>query len=99
MSAHVPLPDRTYTGDPSAQGGTVGALVAAVIALLVAFGVPISSEQTVAVLGAVAVAGPPLTALLIRRRAWRPSSVAATLDEVERAVQEGPREDLSTVSP
>lgn len=93
------LPDRADRGDPSVQTGTVGAVIGALIVLLVEFGVQISPGQAVAVLGFVAVAAPPLTALWIRRRAWRPSTVAATVDRVEAAVLEGPPEDGVTVTP
>jgi hypothetical protein len=95
----ISIPDRSDTGDPSAQGGTVGALVAAFITLLVAFGVDLTADQTAAILGFVAVAAPLLTAALIRRRAWKPTSVALTLDAVEQAVHDGPPEDLSTHHP
>lgn len=60
--------------DPSGVLGGVAMLIAAVVALLVAFGVPISEEQTVAVLGFTTAAGPFVTAWLIRREAWAPES-------------------------
>ncbi|MFG1898705.1 hypothetical protein ACGFIP_32325 [Micromonospora zamorensis] len=58
---------------------TVGALTAAVttvLALLVAFGLPISDDQQAAILGVVAVAGPLVVAALARGRVYSPATVA-----------------------
>lgn len=74
------------TGDPSALWGSIGAAVGATITLLVAFGIDLTPEQTEALLGFVATVGPLVTALLIRRKAWKPSSVR---ELVELAVARG----------
>lgn len=69
------------TDDPSALWGAVVALVGAVVALLVAFGVELTDQQVQAILGLFAAVGPLVTALLIRRTAWRPSSVRRAVAE------------------
>lgn len=65
---------NTHT-DPSGLFGTAGTLVAAVIALLVAFGVPLTPDQTQAILGVLAAAGPAVVAWRIRRHAYAPETV------------------------
>lgn len=53
---------------PVMTAGGVSAAVAALIALLVSFGLPISEDQTNAILGLVAVAAPLVTAYLTRHK-------------------------------
>lgn len=67
--------------DPSALWGSVVTTVGATVALLVAFGVELTDQQVQAVLGVFAAVGPLVTALLIRRTAWRPSSVRRAVAE------------------
>lgn len=69
------------TTEPALTIGGVGAAVAATVTLLVSFGVPITQEQTVAILGVVASVGPLVAAVLIRRKVWSPASLAAVLPE------------------
>ena len=52
--------------EPAITAGGLSALVAAVIALLVAFGAQITTEQREATLGLVAVLAPVAVAVLIR---------------------------------
>ena len=54
--------------EPAITVGTISAAVAAVLTLLVAFGLDITEEQQTAILGVVAALGPIITGLLIRRR-------------------------------
>lgn len=54
--------------EPAITIGSVTALVTALVGLLVAFGVPLSTEQQTAIIGLVAVAAPIVAALLIRRK-------------------------------
>jgi ABC-type spermidine/putrescine transport system permease subunit I len=54
--------------EPAVTIGAVTTLIAAAIALLVAFGVDITEDQTKAILAFVAAAGPLASALLIRRK-------------------------------
>ena len=53
--------------EPAITVGSVSAAVAAVLALLVAFGVPLDDAQQKAILGVVAAAGPIVAALITRR--------------------------------
>lgn len=53
--------------EPVVTVGSIGAAAAAVLALLVAFGAPLTDDQQVAILGVVAVAAPVVVALVARR--------------------------------
>lgn len=70
--------------DPSALWGAVMTAAGAFVALLVAFGVPLTETQTEALLAFGMALTPLLTALLIRRRAWKPSSVVEAAHEAAR---------------
>jgi len=63
--------------EPLVAVGAATSLVAAVIAVLVAFGVPMTGAQTEAILALVAVAGPIVLAALARSRVYSPASVEA----------------------
>ena len=52
--------------EPAVSVGSITAAVAAVLVLLVSFGVPLSDDQQKAILGVVAVVAPLLGAVLIR---------------------------------
>ena len=52
--------------EPAITVGSVSAAVAAILALLVAFGVPLDDAQQKAILGVVAAAGPIVAALITR---------------------------------
>jgi hypothetical protein len=54
--------------EPAAVIGTATAVVAALIALLVSFGVDISDDQQNAILALVGVAAPIVAGVLIRRK-------------------------------
>lgn len=54
--------------EPLITAATITALVTAVIALLVAFGVPMSDDQQAAILGLVAVLAPVVVGLLARAK-------------------------------
>jgi hypothetical protein len=57
----------TFTDqEPAITAGTVTALVAAVLALVAAFGLPLTEQQRDAILGLVAVVAPIAVALLVR---------------------------------
>lgn len=58
----------TVAAEPVLSAAGVTAVVTAGIALLVAFGVPITDAQTVAVIGFVGVLGPIVAAVWARRR-------------------------------
>ena len=52
--------------EPAITIGTISAAVSAVIALLVAFGVPLTEDQQIAILGVVASLGPIVAAVITR---------------------------------
>lgn len=52
--------------EPAVTGGVIGTVVAAVITVVVAFGVHFTTQQTAAILGLVATLGPVFTALSVR---------------------------------
>ncbi len=56
------------TTEPAVTIGTVTALVSAVLALLVTFGVDISDDQQNAILALVGVLAPIVAGVLIRRK-------------------------------
>lgn len=78
------MPSRE--SDPSGFWGSLTAAVGALLALLVSFGVPLTEEQTVAILGFGTALGPIVTQWLIRKDAWSPVSVH---DEVQEAYRDG----------
>lgn len=53
--------------EPVLTVGGIGAAAAAVLALLVAFGVPLTDDQQTAILGVVAVIAPVVVAVIARR--------------------------------
>ena len=61
--------------EPVVTPAVVSAAVAALLALLVAFGLPLTQDQTAAVLGLVAVAAPVVAAVVARRWAYAPRTV------------------------
>ena len=61
--------------EPAAIVGTVTAVVAAIIALLVAFGLDISQDKQVAILGVVTVVTPLIASLVIRGKVFAPATV------------------------
>ena len=67
--------------DPARIVGQIGAVVVAVLALLVAFGVPISDGQREAILGIVAALAPIVVAELIRYHVFAPSAVDGIADD------------------
>ncbi|HCS2945681.1 TPA: hypothetical protein OQU49_004275 [Shigella flexneri] len=53
--------------EPAITIGSISAGVGAVIALCVAFGVPLTEDQQIAILGVVAAMGPIIAAVITRR--------------------------------
>lgn len=62
------LKERFMSNEPVWSVAGITAVVAAVVALLAAFGVPLSDEQVQAVLGLVAAAAPLVVAYFSRKR-------------------------------
>ncbi len=78
MSTPDPLPQIPEPGAPSEPlltVGTIGSGVTAVLALLVAFAVPLNQAQQVAILGVALFAAPFLVAAVGRGRVFAPSTV------------------------
>ncbi len=71
-------PDPT-SGEPLLSVGAITAAATAVVALLVAVGLPISGELRAAILGLVAVVAPLVVARVGRRRVYAPATVARLL--------------------
>ncbi|MCX4474802.1 hypothetical protein OOK41_31575 [Micromonospora sp. NBC_01655] len=71
----IPSLDSAAT-EPLVTVGVLTAAVTAVLALLVAFGLPISDAQQTAILGVVAVLAPLVVSLVGRGRVWSPATVA-----------------------
>lgn len=69
--------DTTTPGEPLAPLAAVSAAVAAILALLAAFGLPLTPDQTAAVLGVVGTVGPLVVWLLGRRRVVPTDNVVA----------------------
>ena len=62
--------------EPLVTTGTITAAVTAVIALIVAFGLPVSDDQQAAILGIVGVAAPLIVAFIGRSKVFSPRTVA-----------------------
>ncbi|MBM0275313.1 hypothetical protein [Micromonospora tarensis] len=73
------IPPQDSATEPLFTVGALTAAVTAVLALLVAFGLPVSDDQQAAILGVVAVAGPLVVAALARGRVYAPATVSRLL--------------------
>ncbi|MBB5829329.1 hypothetical protein ACGFI4_15830 [Micromonospora carbonacea] len=79
-SVPVPVPAHaSAASEPLLTVGGVTAAGAAVLSLLVAFGLPVSADQQTALLGLVAVLAPLVVAVLARGRVYSPATVADLL--------------------
>lgn len=80
MSDLPPVPDiRTASAEPLNNVAAVTSVAVALIALLVSFGLPVNDNQQSAILGAVAVIAPIVTALWGRMKVYSPKTVAKLL--------------------
>jgi hypothetical protein len=70
-----PYPINAPT-EPALAVGAVAAIVGAGLAVLVAFGLDLTEDQTNSILGLTLVAGPVILALITRSKVWSPASVA-----------------------
>ncbi|MGX4657115.1 hypothetical protein ACWCHM_26200 [Micromonospora sp. SCSIO 07396] len=70
------IPSPESATEPLVTVGVVTAAVTAVLALLTAFGLPVSDEQQTAILGVVAVVAPLVVMAVGRSRVWSPATVA-----------------------
>lgn len=76
MAKHAAVTDS----EPAVVVGLITAVVTAVVAVLVAFGVDLTTEQQVAILGLVAAVAPIVAAILTRGRVTPAAAVAARVD-------------------
>ncbi len=74
-----PLDKGELPTEPVLKAG-FGSGVASLVALLVAFNVPLSSAQQLAIVGVVATLAPVVSALLTRRKVWSAESVRLLLE-------------------
>ncbi|MEU7617174.1 hypothetical protein AB0B27_13920 [Micromonospora rifamycinica] len=75
----IPNPESAPT-EPLLTVGSLTALVTAVLALVVAFGLPVSDAQQTAILGVVAVVAPLVVMAVGRGRVWSPATVARLVE-------------------
>jgi hypothetical protein len=84
----TPLPaepdPRTAKSEPLITIGAIIAAVAAVLALLVSFKVPIDERQHDAILGAIVVIAPIVTALWGRAKVYSPRTVVHLLAQARK---------------
>lgn len=78
--------DTTSSGEPLAPLATVAAAVSALLALLAAFGLPLTPEQTAAILGVVGTVGPLVVWWLGRRKVVPTDNVLAFTSKSGHAV-------------
>lgn len=84
--------------EPLITTATITGLVAAVIALVVAFGVDLSDEKQTAILGVVSVIAPLIVAAFVRGQVTPTSSVVAQRDP-DGAVVAGDASAVTTGAP
>jgi hypothetical protein len=85
-----PVPPPGAAQEPLLTVGTITAATTAILALVVALGLPVSNDTQAAILGVVAVVAPLVLALLARRTVWAPATVRATVNAEVAKVQRGP---------
>lgn len=88
MADHA-TPVTGLSREPAAVTATITALVAALIALVVAFGLDLTKEQEVAIIGVTAVLA-PIVAGLITRAKVSPASTVVAQSTAGGAVVAGP---------
>ncbi len=74
-----PLDDGPQPQEPVVKAGTIGTFVTSTLVLLVAFRVPLTHTQQLAILGFVAGATPIVMALWHRRQVFSPETVRLLL--------------------
>ena len=77
----VDVPSGISQEEPANLVGTITAAVTAGIALLVAYGFDISTEQQVAILGVVAVIAPVIAGIITRSKVYSPASAQRVANE------------------
>ena len=74
MTNTQPVPTGVAKTEPATLVGMITALVSAVIALAVAYGVDIDDSQSTAIMGLIAVLAPIIAAIVTRSRVYSPAS-------------------------
>lgn len=93
MNESTPTP-ATESSEPLYTVGTITAAATAVIALLIAFGLPISDDPQSAILGVVAVAAPLVVAAIARGRVYSPATVSRLLARRQEDLRRGAAGDV-----
>ena len=86
-----PTPPPGAPSEPLAKVGGITALVTAVIALLVSFGLHLTHAQVIAILGVVSVLAPIVTTVWGRLKVWSPASARAAILEAGKHRADGTR--------
>ncbi len=82
----VPGPDAPL--EPVLSTAAVVTAAAAILAAMVAFGLPVDADQQAKLLAAIAVVAPVILGLAARVRAWAPATVRKTVQaEVAKALR------------
>ncbi len=72
-----PPPPPTAPSEPVLSAASIVTVATAILAALVAFGLPVDANQQAALLGAIAVIAPVILGILARRVAWSPFTAGA----------------------
>lgn len=83
-----PAPGPQAPHEPILSTASIVTVVTTILALLAAFGLPLTGPQEAAVLGALAVIAPIVLGIIARNQAWSPFTAGATVRaEVAKAVR------------
>jgi len=82
---------------PAITIGAITTAVAALMAALVAFGIDLTKDQQIAVLGIIAGVGPLVAGLITHTKVWAPANVAVA--KVDGGFVSGPAAGISEGKP
>ncbi len=85
--------------EPLITIGAISASIGAIIALLAAFNVNITDQQTQAILSAVTIIGPIITVIVGRNFVWSPTSKDKAVNQAETSGYIAGREDAGAAVP
>jgi len=94
MATHLAIPTAAER-EPALVIGLITAAVASVLVLLAAFGVQLTPEQQVAVIGVIAGVGPLITAIISRTKVTSTATVVQVVAP-DGAILAGPASSLET---
>ncbi len=84
-----PVPGPGASPEPVLSTASIVTVATAILAAVVAFGLPVDADQQAKLLGAIAVLAPVILGLIARARAWAPQTVRQTVKaEVTKALRE-----------